>query len=929
MLPGVLVDSFQGQQPQLNAPSTPSEEIHLSNSASRSFYLAQPIVSRTSKRLFADAFATDEYLSDSIHYRGMQAAAKSDSAENQLMGDKKLKRELSVTFVHSSADENRDEGGSRYHSSLWNSSLAAKYLEGPTPQFSLKPAVFSPIPSKILISNGHHQHKHWSEDSESSDSEHEYQSNSSSFTHGQYSEHPLMDDHLQDLDSLRDTLEDVPLASYPTRHSSPIDPRLSGPHIQDPSYSSSIYHSDTMDSGTSSLNDPKKTTDGSRTRKAHLEVESNAPSLKYRGSQLKISGVNTAPASSGCDNGGMHMRSAHRRRFGLVPSSELETVSTHTCSPLPISLGLDSSESSMPGTMSTSDTYNERLSPAIPLDDTSNSTCLDTPDDIRCAAEVESPTDIVPPLHSSKISMMYSGAGPSLSLIPSLNVSAASLQRDLSASTPMSIPLSNTHALTSSTLSDSDLAQKPLVMASTLDLPSADDASRIDLVTSTSSDPVRANSPTHQSLPPPPWANLPRQPLLSPLPNTAIKQKQKTVDVTAPTSTDVITSSGRPVITYRLQTANPTNGTFNVVMKEDYMANFIQEKAEKGKAKTWKKDKDKKKQEKHRQLLLDDGSKHEVGAQGSIRAILSSSNSISTSRSPTRGPQTILDVHHASTVIMCSESASRDIEKEPEPLTKAELRRLANIHKAELKAEQQQQKRHELEEKAIAAKEAKEQRERERANTRAAKAQKRMEKFEKQEKAKRAAELERNQRENEMRELLALKERLFEGRGHLNHMHMQDLQADNHIQTSGPGQSITIPANAMDASQSTQHPSDTQFRGSDPFTTEHSNVGVPPAETENIYGFRIGQEHLSSEHDQRQQATWGVERGTVHEQAPEGTTGMGADSQFNSATSWRHNTFTASVPTEEIVRQQFAYLSALGMYSADATWEIKELGGDV
>ncbi|KAJ3710543.1 hypothetical protein C8R42DRAFT_714443 [Lentinula raphanica] len=460
-----------------------------------------------------------------------------------------------------------------------------------------------------------------------------------------------------------------------------------------------------------------------------------------------------------------------------------------------------------------------------------------------------------------------------------------------------------------------------------------------------------SNSLERLPCPAPPWANRPSQPELSSASATARKRKRKTLKsqhvITQPLSPSIARrasrsnlenpanhsgsdplTSAKPVITYRIRTVDPENGEDIVVMKEDYMANFIQNQDDSAEAairmeqKEWKKRKWKK-PENLMELSLD----HAIESR--VRFGTHGEESISeTSGSHSFGSPDLYECDSEGTLILHAPSAttSRLLK---EPVDKAELRKRR-------RSERTRQKDELRKEKAQALKERKERREQEKAAARAAKAKERQEKIEEREKMKKARqmegqtirdteEMERMQREKEIAELEGLKEKLYAAG----------------VLPRPTGDVLKEPAFTFVESRVVSPPS-VQFTpapfGSPGTLDADSVIAIQKrhSEFDNFIHHEFIQHSKDSTLVQPLVATSESRARTSddssNQSAKEATQEAGLaprrELADRTATTSSTLTFTPSSPAET-VRQKFALLSTLGMYSADDTWEFKELGGKI
>ncbi|KAJ4492462.1 hypothetical protein C8R41DRAFT_831602 [Lentinula lateritia] len=812
---------------------------------------------RTSKQLFAGSFPADGNPQYSTHSGDMQAVVNDDDEVRRMTSRKRVQEDAFLPFIDGSLEGDGGRGGTKLHSHV----LKSKTTSHKTQKFSLKPAIFSPASANVPIAGNQNHDDVCSESSQSSDSENEYYS-SSKLRHSSPASF-MYEDRAEPLSVVRpQTFMDAHLAR--------LD--FDAPSTQISPFESS--YSNSSDSRPSSLGVPQ------------LLLEAHT----YPSNRTSSNNWTSGPSHDGYD----HSRSTAIVRLPVPFGRDLSRISGQAShfellapgtsildppQPSPYTSGLQ------PDTAPASHTPNMSLSFASAGTDIGNSMSSGIQTRLGFSADgIESWVDTSPPPSTQSLEMPAIDphtSSPSPQCEPPTILSSSMVDALTNMAPPANDPVHNSHGMTS--------PRSPTEYLS---------------LTSPVTAPAYSSSCT--SLPPPPWASRPPQPSPSPShsPSTTKKRKRtmaetyqnqhvartrsptaaRTVlesviaDGTSASGMDNLTTSSRPVIMYRLRTADMDNGTINVVLKEDYMANFLQNKAYLVEEKVKKKEKDRERRMGKKVEEIKETSLDADRGRGSVRAIYTSFGSVASAIRPPSLP--------------ASSDTPRALEQDTQPLTKAELRkstkaelrRLANARKAELKQEKHRQKIREEAEKT-----------------------------------------ERLQREQEMQELLALKERLFEARALRKHGEegsALNRLADNPTPAS---EVITTPTekNALGTSETVNgHPFHGQLHTSASNFTQHG-TWTPQSATPNQ---SVDTQYRSWEQEQsREQVIHGEriakEQGTA--------TVPGADSRPAPATSWNHTAVTLPGPAEDIVRQQFALLSALGMYSADATWEIKELGGDV
>ncbi|KAJ3742293.1 hypothetical protein DFH05DRAFT_201243 [Lentinula detonsa] len=747
-----IVDSNLVEEPLLSfKPSLPP--AYLFNLTPHS--LSPSELAQTSKRLSVDALALDDCLRDSIHSSKILAA--NTDKEHRPMQTQKPESNTRMASINGTTDGNRGEGGSKDRFATILNSESTRRI----PNFSLKPATFSPAPSSIPIAgNNIDTSDDWSEDSESSDSE-------NSPLRFRYSNFSLMHES-----------NDVP---------------------------------------------------------------------RY------------ASSDGGGDACGMNGQSAHEHMFNynISPLERWTSGLSHFDNDL---FPPPDARSSSAGSAKSS------LTDELPF-----------PDETMAA----STNSLHLALHSREMSPLDS-------------------QTDSSTSSP---PLAGRSP-----------QWKPLALASVSNYRPSGISSSVPLVSENDhatapSSPTDGESNIVDSCPrpyrkPPPWANFPPQPPLPRVPSTAKKRKRKT-DNHQPVAvahspnavhrTPTILKSVRasdasdsdatnpltPIITYRLKTVNPENGTVKVVMKEDYMANFIQSKADLVLENTSRKEKKMgKKKESLMELSLDHRLKNRTKRlkcptatqrsvrvpQGSVRTISLKPHS-ATSKS-NRRPSPLICDSEGFLILVPSDSTSK---------TKQETTKAPKARKSRQTAAQAQKRMEKLEEREKL----------------------RNEKAMKEQRLCEEVEMERIQRENEMKELLALKERLYEAGVQLRYAEEKSktvlpLQKDNDTPAIDSGQSNMMPVSSMDALWSVG------------ITEEHPSV---PHHSDHFATLN------STQYQGTQAQALRISKQTDHSPL----------STYSEHILWKQKQTKA----DAIVRQKFASLSMLGMYSADATWEFKELGGKI
>ncbi|KAF8830851.1 hypothetical protein HHX47_DHR2001101 [Lentinula edodes] len=917
------VDSvqFERQKSQSKYPTSVAGD----SSTPSALYYTVSKLPRTSKQLFAGSFPADENQQYSTHSGDIQAVVTDGDEVRRLTNKRRAQGDALLSFIDGSLEGYGGRGGTKFHSHVLKSKTTSQYVllsplielslfknfSSNTPKFSLKPAIFSPASSNVPIAGNQNHDDDCSESSQSSDSENEY--HSSSKLRRSSSASLMYEDRAEPLSAVRpQTFMDAHLAR--------LD--LDAPSTQISPFESS--DSNSSDSRPSSLGVPQLLLEA-HTYPSHRTSSNNWTSgPSHDGYDLsRSSAIVRLPVSFGRDLS---------RRSGQASHLELLAPGTSILNPRQPS---PYTSGSLPDTAPAAHTSNMSLSFASAGTDIGNSMPSGIQTRLGFSVDgIESWVDTSPLPSTQSLEM------------PAIDPHTSSPPPQWEPPTTLSSSMVN--ALTNMAPPGDDPVHKRHGMASP--------RSPTEGLSLTSPVTAPAYSSSCSSLPPPPWANGPPQPPPSPShsPGTGKKRKRTTVEThqnqrvartRSPTAArtvlesvvadgtsgmDNLTTSSRPVIMYRLRTADMENGMINVVLKEDYMANFLQNKAYLVEEKVKKKEKDRERRMGKKVEEIQETSLDPDRGRGTVRAIYTSFGSVATATQPPSLP--------------ASSDTSHVLEQETQPLTKAELRkstkaelrRLANARKAELKQEKHRQKIRELEEKVKAAEEYKRQLERQRASVRPTKVQRRTGKVEEREKAKKekimkeqrtheAEKTERLQREQEMQELLALKERLFEARALRKHGEegsALNRLADNPTPAS---EVITTPTetNALGTSETVNgHPFHRQLHTSASNFTQHGTL-TPQSATPNQ---SVDTQYRSWEQEQsREQVIHGEriakEQGTA--------TVPGADSKPAPATSWNHTAVTLPGPAEDIVRQQFALLSALGMYSADATWEIKELGGDV
>ncbi|KAJ3863646.1 hypothetical protein EV359DRAFT_82197 [Lentinula novae-zelandiae] len=838
---------------------------------------------RTSKQLFAGSFPADGNPQYSTHSGDMQAVVNDGDEVRRMTSRKRVQEDAFLPFIDGSLEGDGGRGGTKLHSHV----LKSKTTSHKTQKFSLKPAIFSPAFANVPIAGNQDHDDVCSESSQSSDSENEYYSSSKLRRSSPASF--MYEDRAEPLSVVRpQTFMDAHLARLdfdaPSTQISPFES----------SYSSS------SDSRPSSLGVPQ------RLLEAHT----------YPSNRTSSNNWTSGPSHDGYD----HSRSTAIVRLPVPFGRDLSRISgqgSHFELLAPGTSILDPPQPSpytsglQPDTAPASHTPNMSLSFASAGTDIGNSMSSGIQTRLGFSADgIESWVDTSPPLSTQSLKMPAIDphtSSPPPQCEPPIILSSSMVDALTNMAPPANDPVHNSHGMTS--------PRSPTEYLS---------------LTSPVTAPAYSSSCT--SLPPPPWASRPPKPSPSPShsPSTTKKRKRtmaetyqnqhvartrsptaaRTVlesviaDGTSASGMNNLTTSSRPVIMYRLRTADMDNGTINVVLKEDYMANFLQNKAYLVEEKVKKKEKDRERRMGKKVEEIKETSLDADRGRGSVRAIYTSFGSVASAIRPPSLP--------------ASSDTSRALEQDTQPLTKAELRkstkaelrRLANARKAELKQEKHRQKIRELEEKVKAAEEYKRQLERQRASVRPTKVQRRTGKVEEREKAKKekimkeqrtheAEKAERLQREQEMQELLALKERLFEARALRKHGEegsALNRLADNPTPAS---EVITTPTekNALGTSETVNgHPFHGQLHTSASNFTQHGTL-TPQLATPNQ---SVDTPYRSWEQEQsREQVIHGEriakEQGTA--------TVPGADSKPAPATSWNHTAVTLPGPAEDIVRQ--------------------------